>query len=83
MTQLYLTLEDDMTDGCRALGEQLKRFAKHNIFIIAKVAQILHLNCCLTIIISTRFPVQEIHASRKALQGTDKDCLQLVKMHKQ
>ena len=28
LTQLHLTLEDDMTDGCRALGEQLKRFAK-------------------------------------------------------
>ena len=25
--------------------------------------------------------MQEIHASRKALQGTDKDCLQLVKRH--
>ena len=43
LTQLHLTLEDDMTDGCRALGEQLKRFAKHNIIILAKVAQILHL----------------------------------------
>ena len=42
LTQLHLTLEDDMTDGCRALGEQLKRFAKHNI-IIAKVAQKFHL----------------------------------------
>ena len=27
--------------------------------------------------------MKEIHASRKALQGTDKDCLHLVKIHKQ
>jgi len=47
--QLHLTLEEEMTEAWRALGDQL-----------------------------TRFPAKEIHASSKALQGTDRDCLKLV-----
>jgi len=47
--QLHLTLEDEMTEGWRALSDQL-----------------------------TRFPAKEIHTSRKALQGTEKDCLRMV-----
>merc|ERR1711990_332294 len=47
--QLHLTLEDEMTEGWRALADQL-----------------------------TRFPAKEIHASRRALQGTEKECLRMV-----